>query len=191
MADGKFVSADAETNTAGLASILGLTGRRVQQLRENGILIPVRKGVFYVGDSVQRYMAYATNARNLDDEAKDADKRKLVAEAKYKEAKATRAQLEAEELKGKMHRAEDVELIVGDMIYSIKSALNSLPSRLALEVENLPAAEVEKKITVEVHAIELELSQYEYSSDKYTERVRERMQWSSDNLEEGDDDDAE
>lgn len=51
-----------------------------------------------------------------------------------KASKATIAKLEADELKGTMHRAEDVAALTEDLVYTIRGALNALPGRLAVDV---------------------------------------------------------
>lgn len=86
--------------------------------------------------------------------------------------------LEANELKGKMHRSEDVEAITQDMVYAIRGALIALPGRLAVDTANAKtAAETADIIRREVHAIMNELANYQYDPAKYEERVRKRKEW--------------
>lgn len=42
--------------------------------------------------------------------------------------------MEAEELKGKMHRAEDVKEVTEGLVYAIRGALSDLPRCLAVNV---------------------------------------------------------
>ena len=53
------VSAEAEVSTTELAAILGVTARRVQQMAQDGTIVPVRRGYFQLGDAVQRYIQAA------------------------------------------------------------------------------------------------------------------------------------
>lgn len=181
MSDGqKKINAESEVNTTALASVLGITARRVQQLAQDGTFIQSKRGRFPLGDSVQRFVRKKVDEVKsvADDEVVEAEKAKLVNEARLKEAKATVAQIEAEELKGTIHRAEDVEIITNDMIYTIRSALNALPGRLAVDVTGVSSpAEASEIIRREVHKVMAELAGYEYDKTKYEERVRERMEW--------------
>lgn len=171
------VNADSEVNTTGLASVLGVTARRVQQLTQDGIFIQYKRGSFLLGDSVQRYITYKFDSER-DSDSESFERQKLEHEVKLKKAKATLAEFEAEELKGNMHRSEDVEVLTNDMIYSIRNALNALPGRVAVDAAGADTpAEVSDIIRKEVHKIMRELASYEYDPNKYEERVRERMEW--------------
>lgn len=174
----QVIDAESEVNTTGLASILGLTGRRVQQMTQDGILKTVRRGKYLLGDSVQRYITTKVDAEISDEECVKAEKQKLLSDAKLKEAKAVIMEAEADEIKGTMHRAEDVELITNDMIFTIRSALNALPGRVAVDVAACEtAAEASDVIRKEVHKIMRELADYRYDPTKYAEIVRERREW--------------
>lgn len=171
------ITAETEVSTTELACVLGVTGKRIRQLAEDGILEKVKQGRFLLCDAVQKYIGFKTKATMTDNEAKLEIGRK-AAEMQLKTAKASVAKLEAEELQGNMHRSEDVAAMTADLIYTIRSALLALPGRLAVNVSqaNTPAEESEI-IRREVHAVMKELSQYEYDPKKYEERVRQRMQW--------------
>lgn len=174
----QVIDAESEVNSTGLASILGITTRRVQQLTQDGILKTVRRGTFALGDAVQRYITSKVEAAITDEECMEAEKKKLVSDAKLKEAKAVIMAAEAEEIKGTMHRAEDVELITNDMIFTIRSALNALPGRVAVDVAACEtAAEASDVIRKEIHKIMRELAEYRYDPTKYAEIVRERREW--------------
>ena len=87
-------------------------------------------------------------------------------------------EMRARELEGTMHRAEDVKVITEDMIYSIRSALNAIPGRVAVDVHACEtAAEVSALLTKEIHKIMKELAGYAYDPERYAERVREREKW--------------
>ena len=89
------------------------------------------------------------------------------------------AKLEAEELKGTMHRAEDVAALTEDLVYTIRGALNALPGRLAVDVAAVSTpAEASEVIRKEVSKVMRELAGYHYDPKKYEERVRERRDWS-------------
>ena len=166
-----------------LAVVLGVTARSVRMLAEDGVL---RKhdGRYNLASSVQAYINF--KKRESTDETRKAESIKAKAEAQIKAAKAQIVKMEADELSGKMHRAEDVETLMNDMVYEVRSALMALPGRLAVDVsEAASAAEASTIIAREVHKVMKELSQYDYDPAKYEERVRERMKWELEREEDG------
>ena len=102
------IDAEAEVSTTELAAILGVTARRVQQMAQDGTIIPVRRGYFQLGDAVQRYINFLSKPQISEAEQK-LETAKRQSEAQLKLSKAQLAKMEVEELKGKLHRSEDVE----------------------------------------------------------------------------------
>lgn len=176
------ISAETMVKPSELAVVIGLTGRRIRQLTEDGMLHKV-DGAYNLAQSVQAYIRQASKETSDEDRKIDLGKRK--AEMLLKASKAQVAKLEAEELAGKMHRTEDVEAITNDMIYAIRDALMSLPGRLAVDVAAASnPSEAAIVIRREVYKVLSELAEYEFDPDKYEERVRERMDWSMNDDEE-------
>lgn len=178
MAETEFkITDETEVNVTELAIVLGLTARRVQQMGQDGTLSTVRRGRYLLADSVQRYINFLSKPA-VDEEDRKTEKAKRLAESQIKTSKATVAKLEADELKGNMHRSEDVAAMTEDLIFTIRGALNALPGRVAVDAaaaEN--AAEVAEIIRKEVHKVMAELADYKYDPRKYEERVRERRSW--------------
>ena len=171
------ISDESEVSTTELATVLGVTARRVQQMAQDGTIIPARRGYFQLGDAVQRYINFLSKPHVSEAEQKLETARKQ-SEAQLKLSKAQLAKMEVEELKGRLHRAEDVEAFTEDLIYTIRSALLSLPGRLSVDVAATSSpAEASECIRKEVHAIMRELSNYRYDPEKYAERVNERRNW--------------
>ncbi len=185
MSDEVKITDETEVNTTSLASALGLTARRIQQMAQDGTLPTVRKGFFRLGDSIRRYVEFVSHSKE-EEEDRIVERGRRASEAKIKASKATIAALEAEELKGKMHRAEDVAAMTEDLIFTIRGALMALPGRLAVDVSATSTpSEASEVIRKEVHKVMRELANYRYDPKKYEERVRERKDWS-----ENDDDDS-
>lgn len=169
------ITTETEVSTAELACVLGITGRRIRQLAEDGQLNKKDTGVFLLCDSVQKYQLIA--AKGKSEPSKD-EVAKNKAELSLKQAKAIKSTLEVKELQGKMHRSEDVAAMTEDLIYNLRSALLSLPGRLAVDVsEAVNPAEAAEIIRKEVHRIMDGLTLYRYDPEKYAERVRERQNW--------------
>jgi hypothetical protein len=175
MANTKITS-ETEVSSSELACVLGITGRNIRQLVEDGQLEKV-DGRFILSDSVQRYVAFKSK-RDKDDEEKRLEKTRLTADVTMKASKAQIAKMEADELRGKMHRSEDVAAMTEDLIYTIRGSLMALPGRLAVDVATVTTpAEAAEIIRKEVHALMRELANYQYDPEKYEERVRERRKW--------------
>ena len=171
---------DVVATTTGLAGVLGLSARRVQQLIQDGILVTVSRGKLLLGDSIQRYISYITGGEKTQQEKSEEQRIELVkSQAQYKASRAAVAKLEAQELQGKMHRAEDVEAVTEDLVYTIRSGLNALPGRCAVDVAAASTpAEASEIIRKEVDKLMDELSRHHYSPKKYEDLVRGRRSWS-------------
>lgn len=164
-----------EVSTTELASILGVTARRVQQMAQDGTIVAVKRGSFNLAESTQRYIAFISSKEK---EASQQDKAKQDAEVSIKKAKAIITVMEAQELQGKMHRSEDVAAMTEDLIYTIRGMLVALPGRLAVDTAAAETpAEASEIIRKEVYKAMKELSEYKYDPKKYEERVRERKAW--------------
>lgn len=169
------ITDNTEVSTTELASILGITARRVQQMAQDGTIVAVKRGRFNLAESVQRYIAFISSK---DKDISQQDKARQDAEVSIKKAKAVIAVMEAQELQGKMHRSEDVESMTEDLIYAIRGMLVALPGRLAVDTAAAETpAEVSEIIRKEIYKIMSELSEYKYDPKKYEERVRERKAW--------------
>lgn len=184
----KKITAETEVNTTELACVLGITARRVQQMIQDGTLTTVERGRFNLGEAVQQYIKFITKEPVSEDELK-MEKAKRQAEVTLKASKAQIAKAEADELRGKMHRSEDVAAMTEDLIYAIRGMLVALPGRLAVDVCAAQSpAEASEIVRKEVFAVMRELSKYRYDPKKYEERVHQRRDWVGGN---GSDDDDE
>ena len=156
--------ADRTVTTTELAAVLGITGRRVQQLTQDGVLTTIERGRLTKAEA---------------EEAKKIERVKAKAEATLKTSKAKIAQAEAKELAGQMHRSEDVAAMTSELIYTIRGALMALPSRVAINAAALSdPAEVAEYMRNEVNPIAEEIAMFKYDPAKYEARVRERRAWS-------------
>lgn len=179
MAEGKITEETAVTPSE-MAAVLRLTGRRVRQLTEDGVLRKNGAGRYPLIENVQLWHA-STTVQVTDKEDVRLEKLRRVSEAQLRASKAALAKMEVDELNGTMHRAEDVEAMTEDLVYTIRSALIALPGRLAVDVAGASTpAEASEIIRREVHKVMAELSRYHYDAAKYAERVRARRAWERD-----------
>ena len=167
--------------TADICAMTGKSNVWINELTKQGTLnkeITAYGSLFDLRKSIRSYCEILEMRTKTDPESEKMDADKSKAETQIKQARAIVAIMEANELKGKMHRSEDVQAITEDMIYTIRSQLIALPGRLAVDVANADnAAEASTIIRNEVHKVMEELARYRYDPKRYEERVRERKSW--------------
>lgn len=179
-------------STKVIAKIFGVSTRRVEQLKTEGIIKGQGKPTKYdLLPTIQAYIKYLSDKAN-GREKKQTDAQlttsKLEAESRIKTAKAEMAELELKELQGKMHRAEDVEAITTDHVFFVRSMLMAMPGKLAVDLAGThTAAEQADRVKQEVYYILENLSGYKYDPEEYKKRVMERQGW--DNHTDGKDND--
>lgn len=175
-----------------IAYYFGMTTKNVQLLAQKEI-IPSEKinghYKFDLDDTIKTYIRYLSDKANGREAAKKetAAGRKEEAEADLKRSKADIEALKLKELEGKMHRSEDVEAVITNVVYLIRSMLIALPGRLAVDVVSVgTAAEASVVIRNEVYKILEELSNFQYDPEEFAKMVRERERWMDVEAEEND-----
>ena len=174
-----------------IAKIFGVSTRRVEQLKTEGIIKGQGKPTKYdLLPTIQAYIKYLSDKAN-GREKKEVDAQleteKLTAEKRIKMAKAEMAELELKEMRGELHRASDVEAITTDHVLYLRSMLMALPGKLAVDVAAINSApECADRIKQEVYTVLNSLANYRYDPDEYKKRVRERQGWNERHGEEGD-----
>ena len=171
-----------------IAKLFQVTVRRIQQLTQEGVLetVEIKQGKrtlrrYDLESTIQAYIKYLSDkayGREQKESVTDKEEEKLQAEIDIKKAKAKIAELELDELEGRMHSADDVEAMTTDLCLAVRSALLSMPGQLAVDVAEVnDAAEISEIMKSTVNDILDELSRYEYNPDEYRRRVRERRGW--------------
>ena len=164
-----------------LADLFGVSVRQIQRFTLDGIIEPISDERPYKYDLQTVCPQYC---RHLENSAADGAQRKVIAdleeeklraESRIKKARAEIAELQANELAGKLHRAEDVEAITTDHVLYARSMLLAMPGKLALDLANIQTApEAAERVKKEVYFILNNLANYRYDPDEYAKRVRER-----------------
>ena len=168
--------------TAVIAKLFKKSTRRIEQLKAEGIIKGEGKPTKYdLLPTVQAYIEYLEGkayGREKKEAMEDLERDKLDAEARIKKAKAESAELELKELKGQLHKAEDVEAITTDHVLFLRSMLMAMPGKLAVDCASCKtAAEAADRIRREVYYILDNLTEYRYDPEEYKKRVRERRGW--------------
>jgi phage terminase Nu1 subunit (DNA packaging protein) len=120
--------------TSELATILGVSPRRIQQLSDENVLPSLSRGKWELPACVQAYVAYKMvtvrselTGDETDEQLKAEKLRKLTAEADIREDLRDRQ-------RAKLFHADDVIHVLGDCMSQIKAKILALPARLTLQL---------------------------------------------------------
>lgn len=174
-----------------IATIFGVSTRRVEQLKTEGIIKGQGKPTKYdLLPTIKAYIKYLSdkaNGREKRETDAQLETDKLSAEKRIKMAKAEMAELELKEMRGELHRASDVEAITTDHVLYLRSMLMALPGKLAVDVAAINSApECADRIKREIYSVLNSLANYRYDPEEYKKRVRERQGWNDRHGDEGD-----
>lgn len=106
-----------------IADWLAVTERRVRQLRDEGVIVERKPGLYELKSSVVRYIFYL---RKGNGNTNLADERALLTRAK-REA----ADMENELRRGNLHSSEDIEWGLKTMCLNIRTKFLTLPAKLS------------------------------------------------------------
>lgn len=148
---------DDLVTTAHFARVIGKTSRWVNELTRNGVLVQAARGKYLLGENVQRYIGY------IEKKAEDDEGLSLnVERARHEKVKREIAEIELAAMKGEMHRGEDVEYVLNDMIAAFRSKMLGLPSKLAPQIVGVKSIPVAlEMLQQEVHEALSELAEYD------------------------------
>ena len=177
-----------------IARLLDLEGgpRSVNDLVQRGVIKPTIVKEF--GDSgrnvrkydliptVQSYIRFLRDRadRRAQGTPEEAAKQ-AEADLRYKEARAAKMELEIAELRGQMHRAEDVAVLTNDMVARLRGAVMALPGQVAVDCADArTATEAAAVVKKAVDSLLNEMADYKYTEADYRRLVREREKWIAD-----------
>lgn len=176
------IEQEIQVSSEDLGKLFGLTSRRVQQLAKQEVLPVLRQKpyAFNLYESITAYTKYlGEQIKGRESRSsKTAQSKRLEADTDLKRTKADMAALQLAELEGRMHSSEDVEAVMNDLVFAIRSMVMALPGRLAMDVARASTAnEASVLIRAECYKILNELSEYGYDPGVYRRRVRSRKGW--------------
>lgn len=118
-------------NQKELAQCLGVSSRRVRQLKEEGLFQTMAGERGYnLEKSIQEYIEYKINAET----GRRTHISKETIQAEHEEVKKQISILKLRKLRRELHEAADVEYYLSDMLVRFKNRLLALPSKMAMEV---------------------------------------------------------
>lgn len=174
----KVTDIDSLTVSAAvLGNIFGVTDRRVRQMAEEGIIVRAAKGRYNLVESLKNYIlslklaAEGATADSPDGEI-DFDEEKAL----HERVKRHISELKLQTMKGELHKAEDVERVMSDMLAAFKTRVMNIPSKVAPVLEDRDAAYIKERLMGEVIEALNELKDYdpkEFYSDEYVEGEEE------------------
>lgn len=120
-----------EVNQKELASCLGITARRVRELKQEGFfqMNPNSKKYDLAKCNIE-YINYKVKAelggrKSLNKEQEQAEHEKIKKEI---------SKLKLRKLKKELHEAKDVESFLSEMLINFKNKLMSIPSKIAVQI---------------------------------------------------------
>lgn len=160
-------------SAAVLGNIFGVTDRRVRQMAEEGIIVRAAKGRYNLVESLKNYIlslklaAEGATADSPDGEI-DIDEEKAL----HERVKRHISELKYQTMKGELHKADDVERVMTDMLAAFKTRAMNIPSKVAPILEDRDAGYIKDRLTNEVVEALNELKDYDpkaFYSDEYVE----------------------
>lgn len=146
-------------NQKELAQCLGISSRRVRQLRKDGLFKLSQEGRGYnLEKSIQEYIEYKVNAET----GRRASISKEEVQAEHEEVKKQISLLKLRKLRRELHEAADVEAYLSNMLIRFKNRLMAVPTKLAMQVSGEEDLNVIiQTIKRELTAVLEELSEYD------------------------------
>lgn len=118
-------------NSVTLGDRWGITDRRVRQLKDEGVIEEVARGKYNFFECNKRYITFLRQAAETGCDKKQAKLDKDEQQAMHEKVKREKSELQLKIMKGELHKSEDVEMVMTDMIANAKSKLLGIPSKAA------------------------------------------------------------
>ena len=139
-----------------LAQLFGVSGRRVGQLTEDGVIEKDGRGVYDLEKTVKAYIKYLSDKAYAREESMteaELKEQKLRAEVALKESQKDLHELKTEIAKGQYVPVEEVEPDYKKFFATFKKFAMAMPSRIAglvgAHVEPVVLRDIEKKMNDE------------------------------------------
>lgn len=115
-----------------LADMLGIKQTTVRHLASSGVMPRVTNGRYKLRDCVHNYvMQLRIQSKNPESGSTDEKPELRDMQAKHEAIKLQMSDMQLKLMQGKLHKSEDVEKVMTNMLASMRAKLLSLPSRIA------------------------------------------------------------
>ncbi|MCI7108044.1 MAG: hypothetical protein MR945_09205 [Agathobacter sp.] len=144
-----------------LADMLGIKETTVRHLASSGVMPRVSSGRYKLRDCVHNYVMQLRIQSKTVEQSTDNKPELRDMQAKHEVVKLKMSELRLKQMEGKLHKSEDVERVMTNMLASMRAKLLSMPSRVAQRVAQCSDAnEVMTIIQAELYDALHELSEY-------------------------------
>lgn len=145
-----------------LADMLGIKQTTVRHLASSGVMPRVTNGRYKMRDCVHNYvMQLRIQSKNPESGSTDEKPELRDMQAKHEAIKLQMSDMQLKLMQGKLHKSEDVEKVMTNMLASMRAKLLSLPSRIAPRVaEASDPTEVMAILQADIYDALHELSEY-------------------------------
>lgn len=167
-------------SAAVLGDLFGVRDRRIRQMADEGIVTRAAKGRYKLVDSIKNYLlSLKLAAEGVGVDMVDGEINFDEEKALHERVKRHISELKLQIMKGELHKAEDVETVMMDMLAAFKTRMMNIPSKVAPILESRDAAYIKDRLTDEVTEALNELKDYDpkaFYSDEYVESEEEDEQ---------------
>lgn len=143
------------TTQSEFGRMIGVTQPRVAQLYKSGIVEKDELGDVFVISSLQNYYAYKFNGDDTEELSFNTEK------ALHEKAKREIDEIKLAELRGDVHRTDDIAIMVGGLFTVFKKNVLAIPHKMAPLLECKNADDINEALTKEMEASLTELSQFD------------------------------
>lgn len=167
-------------SAAVLGNLFGVGDRRIRDLADEGVITRAAKGRYKLVDSIKNYLlTLKLAAEGVGVDMADGEINLEEEKGLHERVKRHISELKLQTMKGELHKAEDVETVMMDMLAAFKTRMMNIPSKVAPILENRDAAYIKDRLTSEVTEALNELKDYDpkvFYSDEYVESEEEDEQ---------------
>ena len=136
-----------QISTVDLGRLIGITGRRVNQLVDEGVIPKIGKNQFDDAKAIQAYIAHREAEIRAEYEKKSETRYNPDEEKSRKlHFEANSAQIKYELLSGESHNAEAVAFYMGKAVAACRAKILSIPSAIAATLADLSTPEECRKV---------------------------------------------
>lgn len=141
-----------ECSVADLQIILQLTQQRISQLEKQQILKRLANGKFDTYEATRAFYEYKLSTKDTIDYKTE--------QALHEKAKRQLAELELQKRRNEVHEAENVRIVMSDMLSNLRSQLLGIPAKMAPRLADRSADYIAGELTQEIEDRLTELCDY-------------------------------
>jgi hypothetical protein len=151
----------AEVSANTIAKLFGVTVSMVTRLKSQGVITASAENKYELGPTVHNYIQHLKRG-NQEPEQGTVKATQEQEDAWLASIRREKAEIELELLKGNLHKADHIALMVGNMISAAKQKLNALPTKVAPKLVGVDTtADIRAIIESEVYEALSELSEFD------------------------------